>query len=104
MLVGVADDSGTVACDGGRRGGSDIEPVDEREPRRRTLEACDDADERRLARAARTEYDADLAPLDPLTLVLGTAAFAVAAVALVTWTTRRAFADPRGPGRIGGEG
>jgi len=42
--------------------------------------------------------------VDPLTLVLGTAAFAVAAVALVTWTTRRAFADPRGPGRIGGEG
>ena len=31
-------------------------------------------------------------------------AFAVAAVALVAWTTRRAFADPRGPGRIGGEG
>jgi hypothetical protein len=42
--------------------------------------------------------------VDPLTLALGTAAFAVAAVALVVWTTRRAFADPRGPGRIGGEG
>ena len=42
--------------------------------------------------------------VDPLTLALGTAAFAVAAVALVAWTTRRAFADPRGPGRIGGEG
>jgi putative ABC transport system permease protein len=42
--------------------------------------------------------------IDPLTLALGTAAFAMAAVALVTWTTRRAFADPRGPGRIGGEG
>jgi hypothetical protein len=28
----------------------------------------------------------------------------VAAVALVTWPPRRAFADPRGPGRIGGEG
>jgi hypothetical protein len=42
--------------------------------------------------------------VDPLTLALGTAAFAAAAVALVVWTTRRAFADPRGPGRIGGEG
>jgi hypothetical protein len=42
--------------------------------------------------------------VDPLTLALGTAVFAVAAVALVAWTTRRAFADPRGPGRIGGEG
>ena len=42
--------------------------------------------------------------VDPLTLALGTAAFAVATVALVAWTTRRAFADPRGPGRIGGEG
>ncbi len=42
--------------------------------------------------------------VDPLALVLGAAAFAVAAVALVVWTTRRAFADPRGPGRIGGEG
>jgi hypothetical protein len=42
--------------------------------------------------------------VDPLTLALGTAAFAVAVVALVVWTTRRAFADPRGPGRIGGEG
>ena len=65
MLVGVADDSRPVACDGGRRGGADIEPVDESEPGRRTLEACDDTDERRLARAARTEHDADLAPLDP---------------------------------------
>jgi putative ABC transport system permease protein len=42
--------------------------------------------------------------VDPLTLALGAAAFAVAAVALVVWTTRRAFGDPRGPGRIGGEG
>jgi hypothetical protein len=42
--------------------------------------------------------------VDPLTLALGVAAFAVAAVALVVWTTRRAFGDPRGPGRIGGEG
>ena len=33
-----------------------------------------------------------------------TLAVAAAAVALVVWTTRRAFADPRGPGRIGGEG
>ena len=43
MLVGVTDDSRTVACDGGRRGGADIEPVDEREPGRRTLEAGDPA-------------------------------------------------------------
>jgi len=42
--------------------------------------------------------------VDPLTLTLGAAAFAVVAVVLVLWTTRRAFSDPRGPGRIGGEG
>jgi FtsX-like permease family len=41
--------------------------------------------------------------VDPLTLALGAAAFAAAAAALVAWTTRRAFGDPRGPGRIGGE-
>ncbi len=41
--------------------------------------------------------------VDPLTLVLGAAAFVVAAAALVFLTTRRAFADPRGPGRIGAE-
>jgi len=40
--------------------------------------------------------------VDPLALALGAAAFAAAATALVVWTTRRAFADPRGPGRIGG--
>jgi len=42
--------------------------------------------------------------IDPLTLALGAAAFTAAAVAVVVLTTRRAFADPRGPGRIGGEG
>ena len=42
--------------------------------------------------------------VDPLTLALGAAAFTAAAVAVVVLTTRRAFADPRGPGRIGGEG
>ncbi len=41
--------------------------------------------------------------LDPLTLALGAAAFAAAAAALVLVTSRRAFDDPRGPGRIGGE-
>jgi hypothetical protein len=41
--------------------------------------------------------------VDPLAIVLGAVLFAAAAVALVTLTTRRAFADPRGPGRIGGE-
>lgn len=41
--------------------------------------------------------------IDPLALALGAAAFAAAAAALVVWTTRRAFSDPRGPGRIGGE-
>ena len=41
--------------------------------------------------------------VDPLTLALGAAAFAAAATALVVWTARRAFADDRGPGRIGGE-
>jgi len=42
--------------------------------------------------------------VDPLVLAVGAAAFAAAAAALVVWTTRRAFADPRGPGRIGGDG
>jgi len=42
--------------------------------------------------------------IDPFTLALGAAAFTAAAVAVVVLTTRRAFADPRGPGRIGGEG
>ena len=41
--------------------------------------------------------------VDPLAIVLGAVLFAAAAVALVALTTRRAFADPRGPGRIGGE-
>ena len=42
--------------------------------------------------------------IDPLTVVLGMAIFAAAAAGLVVLTTRRAFDDPRGPGRIGGEG
>jgi hypothetical protein len=41
--------------------------------------------------------------IDPLTVAVAAALFAVAAVALVALTTRRAFADPRGPGRVGGE-
>ena len=41
--------------------------------------------------------------VDPVVLVLAGAAVATVAVALVLVTTRRAFADPRGPGRIGGE-
>ena len=41
--------------------------------------------------------------VDPLALALGVAAFAAAAVGLVALTTRSAFDDPRGPGRIGGE-
>ena len=41
--------------------------------------------------------------VDPLVLVLGGAAFAVAAACFVLLTTRRAFSDPRGPGRIGAE-
>ncbi|HEX5582557.1 FtsX-like permease family protein [Gaiella sp.] len=41
--------------------------------------------------------------VDPVTLAIGCAAFAAAAVALVLLTTRRAFSDPRGPGRIGAE-
>jgi FtsX-like permease family len=41
--------------------------------------------------------------VDPVALVLGGAVFAAAAAALVFLTTRRAFADPRGPGRIGAE-
>jgi hypothetical protein len=41
--------------------------------------------------------------MDPVILALGAAAFAVAAACLVLLATRRAFADPRGPGRIGAE-
>jgi hypothetical protein len=40
--------------------------------------------------------------LDPLSVVVGAALFAVAAALLVVLTTRKAFGDPRGPGRIGG--
>ena len=39
--------------------------------------------------------------VDPLVLVAAGVAFAVAAAALVLLTTRRAFSEPRGPGRIG---
>ena len=41
--------------------------------------------------------------VDPVLLVLAGAAVTTVAAALVLLTTRRAFADPRGPGRIGGE-
>ncbi|HET6684500.1 MAG TPA: ABC transporter permease [Gaiella sp.] len=41
--------------------------------------------------------------VDPLVLVLGGVAFAAAVVGFVVLTTRRAFSDPRGPGRIGAE-
>ena len=41
--------------------------------------------------------------VDPLVLVLGGTAFAAAVVAFVVLTTRHAFSDPRGPGRIGAE-
>jgi hypothetical protein len=41
--------------------------------------------------------------LDPVTLLVGAAAFAAAASTLVALTARRAFDDPRGPGRIGGD-
>ena len=41
--------------------------------------------------------------VDPLILLVGGLMFAVAATGLVLLTTRRAFADPRGPGRIGAE-
>ncbi len=42
--------------------------------------------------------------VDPLVLIAAGVAFAVAAAALVLLTTRRAFSEPRGPGRIGAEG
>jgi hypothetical protein len=41
--------------------------------------------------------------VDPLSILLGGIAVAVAAGVLVALATRRAFDDPRGPGRIGGE-
>jgi hypothetical protein len=42
--------------------------------------------------------------VDPLVLVAAAVVFAMAAAALVVLTTRRAFSEPRGPGRIGGSG
>jgi hypothetical protein len=54
------------------------------------------------ARAQRPEPPL-VTTVDPVTLAIGGAAFAAAAVALVLLTTRRAFSDPRGPGRIGAE-
>jgi len=41
--------------------------------------------------------------VDPLVLVLGGLAFLAAVVVFVVLTTRHAFSDPRGPGRIGTE-
>jgi hypothetical protein len=41
--------------------------------------------------------------VDPLVLLAAGVAFAVAAAGLVVLTTRRAFAEPRGPGRIGAD-
>ncbi|HET9938886.1 MAG TPA: FtsX-like permease family protein, partial [Gaiella sp.] len=41
--------------------------------------------------------------VDPVLLLVGALAAAAVAAALVALTTRRAFASPRGPGRIGGE-
>lgn len=54
------------------------------------------------ARAARPEPPLETT-VDPVILVLGALAFAAAAGCLVLLTTRRAFSDPRGPGRIGAE-
>lgn len=42
--------------------------------------------------------------VEPLVLVLAGVAFGAVVAALVLWTTRRAFAEPRGPGRIGAGG
>ena len=42
--------------------------------------------------------------VDPLVLAAAAVAFAASAAALVLLTTRRAFSEPRGPGRIGGSG
>jgi hypothetical protein len=54
------------------------------------------------ARAQRPEPPL-VTTVDPVTLAIGAAAFAAAAVLLVLLTTRRAFSDPRGPGRIGAD-
>ena len=42
--------------------------------------------------------------VDPLVLAAAAVAFAASAATLVLLTTRRAFSEPRGPGRIGGTG
>jgi FtsX-like permease family len=42
--------------------------------------------------------------VNPAVLLVAGAVFAVCAAALVLWTTRRAFSEPRGPGRIGAGG
>ena len=41
--------------------------------------------------------------VDPLVLLTAGVAFALAAAGLVLLTTRRAFVEPRGPGRIGAD-
>jgi hypothetical protein len=42
--------------------------------------------------------------VSPAVLLVAGAVFAVCAAVLVLWTTRRAFSEPRGPGRIGAGG
>ena len=61
VLVGVAENVSAVSRELPRRGTAELEPGDEHRPGRRPLEPGQHAHERRLARTARAQHDADLA-------------------------------------------
>ena len=65
VLVGVADDSRAVAATADAEAAPTSSPSTSASPADGRSRPATHADERRLARAARTEHDADLAPLDP---------------------------------------
>lgn len=64
MLIRVSDDPRAMASDDPFWSRPEVEPGDDRPAARRTLETDDDPDGGRLARAARSEHDAELSALD----------------------------------------
>ncbi len=64
VLVGVADRARAEASGAPAAECADVDPRDADRPRRRSVETGDDPEQRRLARAARPEHDAELALLD----------------------------------------
>jgi hypothetical protein len=64
VLVGVAERRGAVAAELGASQAAELASGDTDRPGRRALEACQHAEQGRLARAARPEHDADLAVRD----------------------------------------